>query len=112
MIHTGKTDMRKTGKNPTYGLTLIEVMIAIVIIIVAVLGSVLYRYHSALGARKADVNMTAARIGLLLLETWEGSGGGLDYNPVTIFNSQLTISNDSGPDFPSGFTKLWQRIRS
>jgi len=53
------------------------------------------------------VNMTAARIGLLLLETWEGSGGRLDYDPVTVFGSELTISEDtSGPDSPGGFTKL------
>ena len=59
--------MRKTGKNPIYGLTLVETLIAVIIIVIAVLGSVLYRYHSALAARKADVNMTAARLSLLLL---------------------------------------------
>jgi len=61
-------------KRPKFAaaLTLIEVMAAIVVLAVAVLGASGYRYFAVLDARKADVQITAARIALLLCESWRG----------------------------------------
>ena len=62
------------------GITLIEVMVTIVVISIAVVGAAGYRYHSALNARRANVQITAARIALLMLESWKGQGGYSGYS--------------------------------
>ena len=71
--------------------TLIEVMVAIIILSVGVLGAAGYRYYCALDARKADEHITAARLGLLLLESWNGVNASTDYDPVAEFGSELAI---------------------
>jgi len=91
------------------GITLIEVMAAIVIITIAVLGASGYRYYSALDARKAFVQSTAARVALLLSENWRGRGyDRIDsYDPPAYLSSDMKIAVSSvGPDYPSGFTSL------
>jgi len=60
--------------------TLIEIIIAILILSIATLSSSGFRYYSALNARKADVQLTAARVSSLILTTWKGSGGYSGYS--------------------------------
>jgi len=88
------------------GFTLVEVMIAAVIFIVAVLGTSAYRYSAALSARRADLQTAAARTGLLLCEGWRGIGGADTYDPVDYFDSDLDIETNPGPAAPDGFTML------
>jgi prepilin-type N-terminal cleavage/methylation domain-containing protein len=91
------------------GITLVEVMAAIVIISIAVLGASGYRYYSALDARRAAVQSTAARIALLLSENWRGLGYDrtTNYDPASYLDSDMTIAvSSAGPDYPSGFTSL------
>jgi len=91
------------------GITLIEVMAAIVIIAIAVLGASGYRYYSALDAKRADMQSTAARIALLLSENWRGRGYDrtADFDPVSHLDSDIAIAVSSiGPDYPSDFTLL------
>ena len=38
----------------------------------------MYRYHSALNARRGDVHAGAGRVALLVLEGWKGEAGTLD----------------------------------
>jgi prepilin-type N-terminal cleavage/methylation domain-containing protein len=90
----------------TGGFTLVEVMITILILSVAVIGASGYRYYSALDARKADLRVTAARVGLLLCESWRGVEGVETYDPVAHFQSDLAIAGGSGPAAPEGFTLL------
>jgi len=90
------------------GLTLIEVMVAILILSVALVGASGYRYYSALDARKATMRSTAARIGLLLCESWRGIKGSDTYDPTAHLSSDLTISTITIPsqlEYPS-FTLL------
>ncbi|UCE98913.1 MAG: prepilin-type N-terminal cleavage/methylation domain-containing protein [Planctomycetota bacterium] len=79
------------------GFTLVEVMTAIVILSVAVIGASGYRYYAALDARKAAMHTTASRIGLLLSESWRGVNGIDTYDPVAQFASELAINEN--PDF-------------
>jgi len=74
----------KTYRKFNNGLTLIEIMIAMTTIAVGVLGAMMYRYHSALDARKADVQVGAERVALLILEGWKGAAGLDTYDPSTI----------------------------
>ncbi len=61
----------KTNKR---GLTLIEVMIVALIIAVAVIGAISFRFFGVTNAKKADVQANAARIGSMMLETWNSLG--------------------------------------
>lgn len=70
----------KPGKTRS-GLTLIEVMIAITLIVVGVLGAMMFRYGSALDARKADIQVGAGRVALLILEGWKGAAGNPLWDP-------------------------------
>ena len=84
--------------------TLIEVMAAIVIVVVAVLGASGYRYYSTLDARRADFQNAAARIALLLCENWRGLGYDrtTSYDPVAhLTSANLTVadSGDVGPAY-------------
>ena len=89
------------------GVTIIEIMVAITIVLVAVIGAAGFRYYSALDARKADVKITAGRIGSLLLEGWVGIGGQPTYDPVAEYGTEMNISvNAAGPAVPTGFTLL------
>ena len=98
----------KTGnyKNAC-GMTIIESIIAMAVILLVILGTSSFRYNSALAARKADMQISATRLGSVLLETWKGTKGDLSYDPLTEFGSDLTISiSTSGPAAPNGFSQL------
>ena len=99
--------MKVIRKKRNAGLTLIEVMVGMVIIIVGVLGAAAYRYYSTLDARKADIHITTARIGSMLLETWKATGGSSDFDPLTEFASELAITTNSvGLNELSGYNAL------
>ena len=88
------------------GVSLIEVMVSIVILLVAVTGALGYRYYAALDARRAAMRRTSARIGLLLSESWRGVKGDSTYDPITYLGSDLAITTSTGPAEPNGFTPL------
>jgi len=67
------------------GLSLIEVMVAIVIILAAVIGATRYRYYTALDARKAALYSEASRLALTMLEGWKGAGSEKDFDPFSDF---------------------------
>ena len=87
-------------------LTLIEVMIALLIAIIIVIGVLSYMYACAMNARTADVRITATRVGQLLLETWKLTGHyiydesgnitGWSWN-ATDFDPTDTVFNDNLP---------------
>ena len=100
----------KQGKSRS-AVTLIEVMAAIVIVAIAVIGASGYRYYSTLDARRADFQNAAARIALLLCENWRGRGydGTTTYDPAShLTSADLTVADSGGvgPDYASGFTPL------
>lgn len=87
--------------------TLVEIMIAIVVLMISIVGMSAFRYTAALGARKADLRMTAVRTGVLLCETWRSLSGAETFDPVAQFGGELTIQTSAqGSDAPSGFTVL------
>ncbi len=92
-------------------MTLVEVMGAILILAVAVIGASAYRYHSALDARKADEMATATRIAVLLCENWRGVSGAVSgdeaFDPEDYFGHGLSFdASDEGPAVPADFTAL------
>jgi prepilin-type N-terminal cleavage/methylation domain-containing protein len=101
---------QKTLHSGTSGFTLVEVMIAVLLLSVAVIGASGYRYYAALDARKAAMQMTAARTCLLLCESWRGLKGDTTYDPTTHLGPDLTLTPADGdgaaPAVPQDFTLL------
>lgn len=65
----------------TRGMTLIEVMLAVAIVIIAALGTLCYEYFCVHHIQFARSQIAATRIGQLLLEDWKSTGGSADYDP-------------------------------
>ena len=94
------------GKNKKCaGGSLVEILIATVVVLVVVTGIMGYRYYSALDAKKAEVRAAAGRVSVLLLEGWKGTGGDIAYDPELIFASEFPISASAiGPAVPIDFS--------
>jgi hypothetical protein len=98
----------RTGKFAA-GVSLIEALVAMVILAVAVIGASGYRYYAMLDARKASMQRSGAAIALLLCENWRGRGydNTDNFNPVTHLNGpELSITVSGGPDKPADFNLL------
>jgi hypothetical protein len=89
-----------------HAFTIIEAMLAITVLLIAILGTSAFRYHTALSARRADLHTTSARVALLLCEGWTGTGGATNFDPVAAFGSDVNIISSVGPSTPSGFTSI------
>jgi hypothetical protein len=101
--------LMKTTKRskPAGGFTFNEVMAAILVLTIAVLGTSAYRYHASVDVRKADQKTTGARTASLLCETWRGSADPNAFDPVSHFGIELTIASVSlneAPPAPIGCT--------
>ena len=97
------------GRNKRHsrrGFSLIDVMVAAVVLAVAVVGTSGFRYHSTLDCRRAERHTAAARAALLLSESWRGTGGDEAYDPVSYLSSNLNIEAGDGPEAPEGYTLL------
>lgn len=93
------------------GLTFVEMMIATVILLIAVLGASAFRYDSALSARKADLQATAARTALLLCESWRAVSDSNTFDPTQLVSPDLSSVLAIAPGYishqtPEGFTLL------
>jgi len=89
------------------GMTLVGTMVAVVILLIAVIGTSSFRYYSAMDTRRADAQTAASRIALTLCESWRGINGDVTYNPITHLGTNLAITQSTaGPDKPSDFTLL------
>lgn len=97
--------MRKSKHNQG-GFSIVEAIVATIIIAIAVLGTMSLRYQSRLDNRRAEVGMAASRLGLMLAETWRGEGGNAAFDPIVTFGSDINIETAAGPNEPGGFTPI------
>ncbi|MHC4638543.1 MAG: type IV pilus modification PilV family protein [Planctomycetota bacterium] len=101
--------MKAKSYRKSKGMTFVETMAAMVILLITLLGAMGYRYFSTSEARGSDVHNTAARLGLMLIEGWKGYSGDMDYAPETVYSSVKGISISThafGPPAPTGFKKF------
>ncbi len=92
---------------PGRGFSLIEVVIAAVVLTVMVLGTAGYRYYAVLDLRRATMQVTAARVSQLLCESWRGVKGSGSFAPAAQFGSAMSIAEvTAGPPTPEDFTLL------
>jgi Flp pilus assembly protein TadG len=90
------------------GASLIGTMVAAVILLIALIGTSTFRYAAALDGRKARAHTTAARVALLLGESWRGTKGDETFAPKVLNSSDLdiTASTWGGHEKPDDFTLL------
>ncbi len=77
------------------GFTLTEVMVAVSITVIVALGTLCYQYHGVKHSRASQAQITATRVGQLLLEDWKSTGGNPDYDPATL---GLGFVNPTAPE--------------
>ena len=121
--------LRKTSKiRFRRGMSLIGAMVAVVILLIALIGTSSFRYYAALDGRRAGTQTTAARVALTLCESWRGVKGdqtfdnfvmqdcftyfpSIQSDPTALLGSDLQISTSaSGPDKPADFVLLGSYI--
>lgn len=90
------------------GVTLLDTLVAVVILLIALIGTSTFRYTAALDARRADAQTTAARVALLLCESWRGLSGDATLDPIQLATGDFGVSASSwdGHVTPAGFTLL------
>jgi hypothetical protein len=99
------------------GISIIEIMIFIVVLSIAVIGTSGYRYFATMDIRRSDNEIAAGRIAEQLVQSWKGIGGGsssysplpktLDPNGDSGIGLTITASTSTlAPAKPSTFTLL------
>ena len=90
------------------GVSLVDTMVAVVILLIAIIGTSIFRYNAVLDGRKAKAQTAAARIALMLCESWRGINGDVTFDPTELSTSDLTVSQttQSLSAEPSDFTLL------
>jgi Tfp pilus assembly protein PilV len=59
-------------------------MVSVAIIIIVALGTLSFQYYSVKDSRSSTAQVTATRLGQLLLEDWKSTGGDPDYDATTL----------------------------
>jgi prepilin-type N-terminal cleavage/methylation domain-containing protein len=99
------------------GFTLLELVIASLILGILAVGSLGYQYHATRSARNSEVQANASRLAKVCLDHWKGMGGKDDYDPAASLGPSLTVDASAvGPeaavDDDTSFTVLGHyRIR-
>jgi len=89
------------------GVSLVDTMIAVTILLIAFIGTSSFRYSAALGGRKAKAQTAAARIALMLCESWRGISGDVTFDPTELCGSNLDIDTlEANLDKPLDFNLL------
>ncbi len=86
-------------------MTLIEIMVAILVLLISVLGTSGIRCHTELNAARTKPRLP--RPGSLLCESWWGSKGNSAYDPVGGMSPNVNIAtNPDGSAVESGYSAL------
>jgi prepilin-type N-terminal cleavage/methylation domain-containing protein len=89
------------------GVSLLEVLVAMVVLSVGMLGASGFRYYTAIQSKRAQASFNAIRAAQALLDTWCGLYGDEGYLPENHLSPLLTVSPSvSGPVAPTGYTIL------
>ena len=77
--------------------SLVELIVAMVILTIVALGALCYPYYAARDARIAHAQITGTKTAQLLLEDWKSTAGSVGYDPTTLglgFSSPLALPGD------------------
>jgi len=82
-------------------------MVAVTVLLIAFIGTSSFRYCAALDGRKAKAQTAAARIVLMLCESWRGINGDVTFDPTELCGTDLTIDTlETDLDKPLDFNLL------
>jgi prepilin-type N-terminal cleavage/methylation domain-containing protein len=115
---TAKRNYAQVINNPrsrNRGVTLIELVIAILIISIVSVGAINYQYFGTRMAHRADAEITATRTARLILDNWKKTGGDENFNLVDLdmgFTqpSQKTYYLITVNQLPLTVTIAWQDV--
>lgn len=88
-------------KNCKSGLTLIEVLIAAVIMFIVAIGGLLYQAYGAKHKRTAWAELTALRTGQMVMEDWKSTGG------AVLDGANGYTPEDFDEDFDHDHSETW-----
>lgn len=81
----------------TTAFTLVEVMSAMVILTIGILGALSYEYYATRNTQISQAEITATNTAQLLLEDWKSTGGSEEYDPSILglgFSDPIKIPAD------------------
>lgn len=87
----------RRGSKFAAAVTLVEAMVATVILAIGAVGSLSFQYHVAHQSKTAKAQLAAARTAQLLLEDWKSTGGSDKYKPSSLglgFTSALSVPSN------------------
>lgn len=77
--------MKKSNRSSDRGgFTLLELVIASLILGIVAVGTTGYQYHARRMALRANAEMTAARTARMVLDNWKKTGGDEHFDPVSL----------------------------
>ncbi len=75
------------------GVTLLELVIATLILSIAAVGALTYQYHAVKHAHSAQAELTAAQLAQLVIDDWKSTGGDEFYDPADLDLGLEELSN-------------------
>lgn len=83
--------------NHASGFTLVECMMAALILMILITGLMGFRYYTVFNAELAENQLLAMRTACLLSEAWKGQNGDLEFDPLSQdFDDNFEVSRLSG----------------
>jgi hypothetical protein len=99
--------MHRRQYNKQSGFSLVEIVTAMVVLMIGILGASSFRYHAAISERLTRAKVSATRIGMTVLETWHGMDGDETFDPAAVLPAELGAETVfTGPAAPAGFTPI------
>ncbi|MHC5083045.1 MAG: type IV pilus modification PilV family protein [Planctomycetota bacterium] len=76
--------LRENNRKQAKAFTLVECLVSFVILMIAFLGIMRFRYYTVVSAEQAENELLAARSALLISEAWRATKAELTFDPVAL----------------------------
>jgi prepilin-type N-terminal cleavage/methylation domain-containing protein len=105
----------KKPRSRNHGVTLIELVVAILIIAIVSVGAINYQYFGTRLAQRADAEITATRTARLILDNWKKKGGDENFSLIDL---DMGFTKPAGKSYylitvsqlPLTVTLAWQDV--
>jgi prepilin-type N-terminal cleavage/methylation domain-containing protein len=79
-----KTEIIQNPRARNQGVTLLELILAVLILTIVSVGTISYQYFATRMATRADAEITATRTARLVLDNWKKAGGDENFDPISL----------------------------